>query len=277
MKRMKQGDIASLFRRHEAKKNDAASPNTAVVSILAQEQEDNGIPSSPAAAVPSEDVSPVLPPSPALEDVSLVLPPSPPRPAPPPPIYDPDCLPQDPADRLPILSYPTNDQDAVRRAYIIKGPFKPFAHQFKKRKIGTRDRSFNPIWLHHYHWLEYSIKNTAAFCFVCYLFKNKKGKGKGTETFTIGGWRNWNREDALVKHVGGVDSIHNAAQERYNLYMTPNAKIDNVMDMVTSEELRLYKIRLTYSIRCLKFLLHQGLAFRGHDETEESSNRGNFS
>ena len=77
--------------------------------------------------------------------------------------------------------------------------------------------------------------------------------------------------------MGGVDSIHNAAQERYNLYMTPNAKIDNVMETVTSEELRLYKIRLTYSIRCLKFLLHQGLAFRGHDETEESSNRGNFS
>ena len=56
--------------------------------------------------------------------------------------------------------------------------------------------------------------------------------------------------------MGGVDSIHNAAQERYNLYMTPNAKIDNVMETVTSEELRLYKIRLTYSIRCLKFLLY---------------------
>jgi hypothetical protein len=26
----------------------------------------------------------------------------------------------------------------------------------------------------------------------------------------------------------------------------------------------------------LKFLLHQGLAFRGHDESEEFSNRGNF-
>jgi len=30
MKKMKQGDI----RKHEAKKNDAASPNTAFVSIL---------------------------------------------------------------------------------------------------------------------------------------------------------------------------------------------------------------------------------------------------
>ena len=45
---------------------------------------------------------------------------------------------------------------------------------------------------------------------------------------------------------------------------------------VDNEERRLYKIRLTYSFRCLRFLLQQGLAFRGHDESEESSNRGNF-
>lgn len=37
-----------------------------------------------------------------------------------------------------------------------------------------------------------------------------------------------------------------------------------------------YKARLTYSLRCLRYLLRQGLAFRGHDETEESNNRGNF-
>ena len=37
-----------------------------------------------------------------------------------------------------------------------------------------------------------------------------------------------------------------------------------------------YKTRLTYSLRCLTFLLNQGLAFRGHDETEQSVNRGNF-
>ncbi|WVZ51156.1 hypothetical protein U9M48_002324, partial [Paspalum notatum var. saurae] len=34
--------------------------------------------------------------------------------------------------------------------------------------------------------------------------------------------------------------------------------------------------RLRYSLRCLRFLLHQRLSFRGHDESEESSNRGNF-
>ena len=37
-----------------------------------------------------------------------------------------------------------------------------------------------------------------------------------------------------------------------------------------------YRARLQASIDCVRFLLRQGLAFRGHDESEESSNRGNF-
>jgi hypothetical protein len=31
-----------------------------------------------------------------------------------------------------------------------------------------------------------------VFRFVCYLFKDKKCKGKGIDTFTKDGWRNWN-------------------------------------------------------------------------------------
>jgi hypothetical protein len=53
----------------------------------------------------------------------------------PPPVYDSDRLPQDPAERLPIVSYPINNQDAVRRAYILKGPFKPYANDFKKERV----------------------------------------------------------------------------------------------------------------------------------------------
>jgi hypothetical protein len=71
----------------------------------------------------------------------------------------------------------------------------------------------------------------------------------------VGGWRNWNiGSKSLLKH----------------------ASIDNQIGKLSDEDLCLYKIRLTYSIRCLRYLLHQGLAFRGHDESKESSNRGNF-
>jgi hypothetical protein len=59
----------------------------------------------------------------------------------------------------------------------------------------------------------------------------------------------------------------------YNSYLTPSTTIDNRIVEVSSEEKWLYKIRLTYSLRCLRFLLNQGLTFRGHDESEESRNR----
>jgi hypothetical protein len=118
-------NIASMFQKFAAKKVSSSS-------LISRSSEDNTNVAEEETAPPSPPPSP--PPA---------LPPSPP---PPPPVFDPDRLPQDPAERLPIVSYPINDQDAVRRAYIMKGPFQPYAHEFKKRKIGTRDRWFNLLW-----------------------------------------------------------------------------------------------------------------------------------
>lgn len=36
------------------------------------------------------------------------------------------------------------------------------------------------------------------------------------------------------------------------------------------------RIRLNTSVESVRYLLHQGLAFRGNDESEESKNKGNF-
>ena len=44
-----------------------------------------------------------------------------------------------------------------------------------------------------------------------------------------------------------------------------------------SEEVgNVYRTRLTASVDCIRLLLRQGLAFRGHDESDESLNQGNF-
>lgn len=37
-----------------------------------------------------------------------------------------------------------------------------------------------------------------------------------------------------------------------------------------------YRVRLTASIDCIRFLVRQGLPFRGHDESTASLNHGNF-
>ena len=159
------GDIASLFQKHAAKKKAAAAAATSnpdPIEPVVEEQIHE--------RVVKEIVNPMPPPQPS----SL------------PPVYDINRLPHDPGKRRSILKYPVNDQDAIRRAYIIKGPFKPFAHDFPKRKISGKDRGFNYCWMYNQDWLEYSIKKDVVFCFICYLFK----KGTGSDTFTIDGWKN---------------------------------------------------------------------------------------
>ncbi|PVH64239.1 hypothetical protein PAHAL_2G220600 [Panicum hallii] len=237
-----------------------------------------------------ENVNPMPPPPPphleatqeqeeerVIEEIVNPTPPPPPPPLPPsaPPTYDVSRLPNDPGERQPIASFHANDHDAIRRAYILRGPFQPYAHEFPKRWIGDREHHFNFVWFHNFPWVEYSVKKDVVFCFVCYLFKNKESKGKGTDAFTMKGWKNWNiGENALLKHARS--KAHKAAQEKYFGFLNPDAAIDDKIEKWSTEDHYLYKKRLTYSLRCLKFLLHQGLAFRGHDESAESSNRGNF-
>ncbi|XP_074297557.1 uncharacterized protein LOC141628297 [Silene latifolia] len=48
------------------------------------------------------------------------------------------------------------------------------------------------------------------------------------------------------------------------------------MNKTSKEDSIRYKARLTQSLDCVKYLLHQGLAFRGHNEKQTSSNKGNF-
>ena len=164
------GDIASLFKKHEAKRKAAAAGATSnrspdPVVPMVEEQTDERV----------------------VEEIeNRMLRPPPPPPAQPsslPPVYDINRLPHDPGERRPILSYPVNDQDAIRRAYITKGPFKPFAHDFPKTKISGQNRQFSFCWMYNNDWLEYSIKKDAMFCFICYLFK----KGSGPDTFTVDG------------------------------------------------------------------------------------------
>ena len=129
------GDIASLFQKHKAKKLAASSspapvPAATVVEepIQVQERiiEEDVNPSLVASSVLSESIEAedVLPPIPP--PIENVLPPQS-------PIYDVNRLPYDPGERLPIASYPFNDQDAIRRSYILKGPFQPYAQEFKKK------------------------------------------------------------------------------------------------------------------------------------------------
>ncbi|KAJ6858052.1 zinc finger MYM-type protein 1-like [Populus alba x Populus x berolinensis] len=129
---------------------------------------------------------------------------------------NPDTLLADPGLRRPIYEYHINDRDAIRRAYLQKGPCQPSHCDFPQKQFGKIStlRRFNPAWFNAYPtWLEYNIVKDVVFCLYCYLFKSKEG----INSFTV------------------------------------KSQSD-------------YRTRLNASIECARFLLHQGLPFRGHDE-----------
>ncbi|KAL1299808.1 zinc finger MYM-type protein 1-like [Arachis ipaensis] len=58
--------------------------------------------------------------------------------------------------------------------------------------------------------------------------------------------------------------------------MKQSQHIDRLLHKQTSEEIEKNRIRLGASIDCIRWLTFQGCAYRGHDESQSSSNRGNF-
>ena len=186
-------------------------------------------------------------------------------------------LPTDPGLRPPIMDYDPNIRDQVRRFYMQKGSCQPTKHEFALKRFGKEQRRFNPSWFKEFSdWLEYSINKNAAFCLYCYLFKPCNGEQAGGDSFIATGFTNWKEKKRLQVHVGGPNSSHNEARRRSEALMNEKQHIEAIISKKTTQARNDYRTRLNAFVDCVRFLLRQGLAFRGHDESEDSSNQGNF-
>ncbi|XP_031288173.1 zinc finger MYM-type protein 1-like [Pistacia vera] len=130
--------------------------------------------------------------------------------------------------------------------------------------------------------MEYSVAKDAIFCLNCYLFKPDYGDQAGGEVFVNKRYNNWKDKANVKKHVGDHSSTHNQCHAKcvdlmnqrqhidVNLaYMSKKSKLDYCIHLNALIDC----IHLNALIDCIRFLLHQGLAFRGHDESIESENQ----
>ncbi|KAI0492420.1 hypothetical protein KFK09_026692 [Dendrobium nobile] len=186
-------------------------------------------------------------------------------------------IPADPGLRKKILDYHPNERDSIRRHYLLKGPYQPHDHEFPRTQFGDRFRKFNPAWFDdHKAWLEYSISKDAAYCLFCYLYRSQTGEQAGGDSFDTKGFRNWKKKDRIQIHVGNKNSAHNIARQKCEDLMNETSDIRFAFERPSEQNRKDYRTRLNASVDCVRFLLHQGLAFRGKDESEESENQGNF-
>ncbi|XP_058187974.1 uncharacterized protein LOC131304658 [Rhododendron vialii] len=135
-------------------------------------------------------------------------------------------------------------------------------------------RRFIPAWFKKFpDWLEYSITKDATFCLYCYLFKPDIGDQAGGESFVGNGFSNWKKKRRLRTHVGGHNSAHTQAWRKCEDLLNQKQHIETIV-LKQSEQARIdYRTQLNASIDCARFLLNQGLAFCGHDESEFSRNQ----
>jgi len=64
--------------------------------------------------------------------------------------------------------------------------------------------------------------------------------------------------------------------KHYDDYNNQRQRIESNFARETKESEELYKIRLTCSLDCTRYLIAQSISFRGHDEKTTSLNKGNF-
>ncbi|CAN1313070.1 Zinc finger MYM-type protein 1, partial [Linum perenne] len=127
-----------------------------------------------------------------------------------------------------------------------------------------------------YTWLEYSIAEDAAYCLDCYLFRHEIGKKGGGDAFIGQGYTNWTKPERFEKHVGVVNSVHNDCHRMSGALMQQSQSISVAINKQSDQTKKDYRVRLEASVKCINWLLKHGLPFCGHDESEDSPNRGLF-
>ena len=152
----------------------------------------------------------------------------------------------------------------------------PILKEYPVTKMGDRLRAFNKNWYKTFPWLEYSVIENKAFCFYCRFFCKADVKEKSFIT----GYNNWKK--AMESNAGVVAHSNSLAHKeclvKYKEFKRTSS-VGSVESLVKNKNIKLieenrYYIKTLAEILLLTCKLE--IAQRGHDESSESTNKGNF-
>ena len=158
-------------------------------------------------------------------------------------------------------------------------PVQPIVN-FPSRTFGSKKRSFNSEWYKLYPWLEYSKEKDAAYCYPCRFF-TIGGSGKSDVAFTHNGFHDWKhalgKKGSIQKHDKCRSQME--AVVSWNAYIQLKSSNSSVADMMGSARAQHVAKNVHFMKTIAEVILlcnQQEIGLRGHNESEESLNRGNF-
>ena len=158
---------------------------------------------------------------------------------------------------------------------IQQGRCTPPLRDLHQRKGPKIVRSFQPEWYSRKEWLCGCEASSKLFCFPCLLFSKERDNvwvGPGYSDLN-------NLPTAITKHEQSSAHIQHQIAVKTFGKRTPISLALNEANrlQVSVHKAKVWENReiLKYLIRATYFLAKQELAFRGNDESEGSSNRGN--
>ena len=177
-----------------------------------------------------------------------------------------------------VIGFNSVERERIRRAYLTKGPCQPRLINYPVTLFSGKPHKFNPDWSGEFHdWLEYSESKDAVFCLFCYFFNIELGDHRfNHDSFVREGFRNWKKKDRLKKHIDEHHSSHRKCKKACEDLLKQKQHVDIMIAGISAQAKANYRTRLNASMECVRLLLMQALPFRGHDESEDSKNQGNF-
>ncbi|KAL4091374.1 hypothetical protein QTP88_026073 [Uroleucon formosanum] len=148
----------------------------------------------------------------------------------------------------------------------------------------TNGRRFTSRHYKVYNWIEYSVSKDEIFCFPCRHFSANiiaSGKTAGNLCFVNYGskCKNW-KEQTLSLNNHQRCKTHVICVQRWNDYLLVQKKhslsIANQVNNIRQQNIIENREHLKFLLKAALFLSKQGLAFRGHNESDTSKNKGNF-
>lgn len=165
------------------------------------------------------------------------------------------------------------DGACCREEALSPQPFQPEDRAViacTRKKQGQKYRSFSPAWYSSYPWLTLCTTRYKVYCTYCRYCSRKGLLGlarKGEENFIEAGFDNWKKaHERFSQHA--KSSLHKEA-----VFKIEQLKHDSVHALLCKQaasDQKIHREMLLIQLSTLQYLLRQGMAIRGHHETESN-------